>query len=221
MAVEDLELPLAFRIAHRQAHHEPVELGLGQRVGAFVLDRVLGRDHHERPFKCVSGAVDRDLPLLHALEQRGLRFRRRPVDLVAQDDVRKHRPLPEPEALAMVVPHVHAGHVRGEQVGRELDPAPRAAERAGQRLREHGLADAGHILEKDVSLGHEADHRQADDIVLSLDGLLDVGNDALERGLKERKVGVRSSRAPPNGRGIGHAGFSLVRVAIRLDDAHI
>ena len=36
------------RVAHRDARHEPVALGLGQRVGALHLDRVLGGDHHER-----------------------------------------------------------------------------------------------------------------------------------------------------------------------------
>ena len=35
------------RVAHREPHHEPVALGLGQGVGALHLDRVLGGDHHE------------------------------------------------------------------------------------------------------------------------------------------------------------------------------
>ena len=68
---------------------------------------------------------------------------------------------------------------------------------------------------------HEQPSERADDVVFALDGLLDVSDDALEGGLEERKVRLRSSRAPPNGRGIGHAGFSLVREAIRLDDANI
>ena len=70
VGVEDLELGLAARVADRDAHEEPVELALGQRVGALVLDRVLGGDHHERRLERVGGAVDRDLALLHGLEER-------------------------------------------------------------------------------------------------------------------------------------------------------
>jgi hypothetical protein len=39
----------------------------------------------------VALALDRDLRLLHHLEQRGLRLGRRAVDLVGQQQVREHR----------------------------------------------------------------------------------------------------------------------------------
>ena len=48
--------------------------------------------------------LDRDLPLLHRLEQRGLRLRRRAVDLVAEEQVGEDRARPELEvARALVV----------------------------------------------------------------------------------------------------------------------
>jgi hypothetical protein len=47
-----------------------VQLGLWQRVGAVHLDRVLGSDDEEGPGHLVRVAVDRDLRLLHHLEQR-------------------------------------------------------------------------------------------------------------------------------------------------------
>ena len=53
------------RVADLDPQREAVELGLGQRVGALVLDRVLGRDHHERRGQLVADAVDGDLVLLH------------------------------------------------------------------------------------------------------------------------------------------------------------
>ena len=65
------------RVADRDPHREAVELGLGQRVGALVLDRVLRRHDHEGRRELVGDAVDRDLALLHALEQRRLGLRRR------------------------------------------------------------------------------------------------------------------------------------------------
>ena len=86
------------RVAEAQPHHEAVELSLGQRVRPLVLDGVLRRDHHERRGDGVREVVDRRLPLLHALQQAGLRLGRRPVDLVGEDDVGEDRPGAELEA---------------------------------------------------------------------------------------------------------------------------
>ena len=51
-------------VAERQAHHEAVQLRLRQRVGALVLDRVLGREDHERARELVREDVDGDVALL-------------------------------------------------------------------------------------------------------------------------------------------------------------
>ena len=48
LGLEDRELGVAARVAHRDLHEEAVELRLGQGIGAFELDRVLRRDDHER-----------------------------------------------------------------------------------------------------------------------------------------------------------------------------
>ena len=78
-------------IAERRLHEEAVELRLGQRERALVLDRVLGRDDEERVVEPARLAVDRHLLLGHRLEQRGLRLRHRAVDLVDEHDVREDR----------------------------------------------------------------------------------------------------------------------------------
>ena len=57
------------RIAHRDLDHEPVDLGLGQRVGALVLDRILGGQDQKRSGQLVGVDVDGDPALLHALQQ--------------------------------------------------------------------------------------------------------------------------------------------------------
>ena len=64
--------------------------------------------------------VDRDAPLLHALQQAGLRLRRRAVDLVDEHDVGEDRPGPELEALVALVEDVRADDVGGQQVGGAL-----------------------------------------------------------------------------------------------------
>ena len=91
------------RIAEAEPHHEAVELGLGQRVGALVLDGVLGGDHHERRLDGMRDVVDGRLALFHALEQAGLGLGRGPVDLVGQDDVGEDGTGPELELPALLV----------------------------------------------------------------------------------------------------------------------
>ena len=44
LVAQDLELVVAVRVAERRLQEEAVELGLRQREGALVLDRVLGRE---------------------------------------------------------------------------------------------------------------------------------------------------------------------------------
>ncbi len=45
-------------------------------------------------------AADRDLPLLHRFQQRGLRFRRRAIDFVGQNHVGKQRPFQKAKLAA-------------------------------------------------------------------------------------------------------------------------
>ena len=101
---------------------EPVELRLRQPVGAGLLDRVLGADHHERRADRPGDAVDGHRGLLHHLEQRRLGLRRGPVDLVGQHDGGEDRARVELERAHRLVVDGHAGDVGRQQVGGELDP---------------------------------------------------------------------------------------------------
>ena len=47
MAAQHLQLVLARRQRQGELEQEAVELGLGQRIGAFLLDRVLGGEDEE------------------------------------------------------------------------------------------------------------------------------------------------------------------------------
>ena len=87
--VEHLELALRVRVVEQDLEEEAVELRLGKLEHVAMLVRVLRRDHEERVGELVRLALDRHLPLLHRLEQRRLRARRRAVDLVREQDVRE------------------------------------------------------------------------------------------------------------------------------------
>ena len=67
--VEHRQLGGAVGIADEQLHQEAVELGLGQRIGPLVLDRVLGGQDEERVGQADRLVADGDLAFLHRLQQ--------------------------------------------------------------------------------------------------------------------------------------------------------
>ena len=64
----DLELLVEARVLDEHLEHEPVLLRFGQRVGPFLLDRVLRGQDEERVAELVPRAADGHLPFLHGLQ---------------------------------------------------------------------------------------------------------------------------------------------------------
>ena len=154
-ALRDGQLVGDIGIVDLQHEHEPVKLGFGQGIGPFLLDGVLRGQHEERFWKIIGPASAGDLAFLHGLEQGGLRFRRRPVDLVRQQDVREDRPPDEPElslsALGILVDDLGTGDVRRHQVRRELDPVEFEIDRLRNRLHHERLRQARHTHHEAVT----------------------------------------------------------------------
>ena len=172
---EDLELVVDARVAERRAEEEAVELRLRQRERPLVLDGIFGCEQQERVRQLSRDAVDRDLALGHRLEQRGLRLRRRAVDLVDEDDVREDRAGPKLELPRPLVEDGEARDVRRLQVGRALDPLrDRALDAPGDRPGENGLGGSGNVLEQDVAVARECRQDELDLVALAVDDGLDV-----------------------------------------------
>ena len=171
MAAGDAPLPGVVRVADPRPQEEPVQLGLRQGERPLELDGVLGREDEERVREDVGRAFDRDLALLHRLEEGALRAGRRAVDLVDEEDVREHGPLDEPEAGRLE--QAGARHVGRQQVGRALDAGHAQVERAGDGAREERLARARDVLEQHVAVGEERDDDEADRVLRTDDGLRD------------------------------------------------
>ena len=113
------------------------------------------------------------LPLLHGLQQGGLRLRRRPVDLVGQDQIGEQRPRDEPQLARaggpVLVQDLGPGDVAGHQVGRELDPVEFQRERLRQRVDHQRLGQSGHPFEDAMAPGEDGDQELIDDLVLADD----------------------------------------------------
>ncbi len=105
-AAGDLPFLGAAGVIDLDVEQEAVELRFGQRIGPFLLQRVLRGQHEERRGQRVHLAAGGDLPLLHRFEHGGLRLGRRAVDLVGQEHVGEERagqelvrPLPRLQVL--------------------------------------------------------------------------------------------------------------------------
>ncbi len=169
---QDAALGVAIGIVDVDLHQEAVELRFGQRIGAFLLQRVLRREHVERLRQVVARAGNGDVLLLHRLQQRRLRARAGAVDLVGHQQLREHGTGDEAEgALAggALVEHFGAENVRRHQIGRELDALGVEAQRDAERLDQLGLGEAGHADQQRMAAGEDGDERVLDHPVLAED----------------------------------------------------
>ena len=121
------------------------------------------------------GAVDRHLPLLHRFQQRRLRLGCRAIDLIGEHHLREDGAAAKLERALLRVVDADAGHVAGKQIRGELHALEGAPRRARHRLRQHGLAGAGHVLDQDVPAAEERDDAQLDLRLLADDDRADAG----------------------------------------------
>jgi hypothetical protein len=150
---EHRHLVLGIDVAQAEAQRETVELRLGQGIRARRFHRILRGDDEEGIGKRPPHALRGDLSLGHRLEERRLRARARPVDLVGEQDIAEHRPVVEVERLVARIEGGHADDVGGQQIGGELHPLEVGRERQRERVGERGLSGARHVLEEHVSAG--------------------------------------------------------------------
>ena len=187
-ASHDLALLVACRIAHAQLQHEPVDLRLGQRVRALLLDRVLRREHEERLLELVGRATDGDLLLLHRLEERRLHLGGRAIDLVREDDIGEDRSLLDHELAGGLIVDLRPHDVRRQEVGGELDAREARGDRLGEGPHGERLRQPGHSLEQHVPPGEDADEQPVDHVLLTHDAQRDLAADVLnEAGIRGRR----------------------------------
>ncbi len=186
---DDLPLGLGRGVADVDPHQEAVHLGLGERMGPVILEGVLGRDHHEGSGERVGLVIQRDLRLVHRLQQAGLGLGAGPVDLIGQDDVGEQGARLELEGPRLGAPDADPEDVGGEQVAGELDPLEGAPERAGQSLGKRGLPHPRHIFDEEVAPSEERDEGEPDLVRLAHQHPLELGPEAGEGCVGDRRGG--------------------------------
>jgi hypothetical protein len=166
-AAQDLDQVVGGWERNEGLEHEPVELSLGERIGALLFDRVLGGHDQERTGQGVALPAERHHPLLHGLEQCRLGLGGGPVDLVGEHQIGEDRALVEDEVVTLE--DLGAEDVGGHQVGGELDASELHRERRSEGGQQLGLAQAGNSFEKDVPFAQRSDEDGVDQVALTDD----------------------------------------------------
>ena len=143
-------------------------MSLGERIGSFLFDGVLGGQHHEWGWKFVGDALDGHLLFFHRLKQGSLGLGRGTVDLVRQQDVGEQRSSTELEIAGLLIVHVGPHDVRRQEVRRELNTLEFAAKGPGEGVRQQGLGETGEVLEQHVAVGEDA-HAHASQVLFLAD----------------------------------------------------
>ena len=83
----------------------------------------------------------------------------------------------------------HAEHIGRQEVARELDARVLEAERRRERLRERRLADAGDVLDQQVTAGEQAREREPQRLALADDDAVELRQDG-GQAFGDRDVGL-------------------------------
>ena len=180
LPVHDCQLVVALGVADQDLEHEAVDLRLGQRICPLRLDRVLRRHHEEGTRHRIGRVADRDLSLLHHLEQRGLHLGRGAVDLVGQQEVAEDGPQLGVERAFAGPVDAGADEIGGDEVRRELDAGEAAAEHSRGGLDRQRLGETGHALDQQMALAEQADEDALQHLPLARDHAPDLEEGLLE-----------------------------------------
>src|SRR5579864_1091191 len=169
--IDHLHFFLGRQVVEHRVEEKPVELRFGQRICAFELDGILRGQHEERRGQFVIVAAHRAGQLLHGLQERRLRFGRRAVDLVGQQDVGEDGTFDErPGAVAgggVFFDDVGAGDVGGHQVRGELNALEQQAQRLRERAHQQRLGGARQPGDQAVAAHEKPDHDLLEDFFLA------------------------------------------------------
>ena len=157
----------AVRVADDDLHHETVHLRFGQRIRAFLLQRVLRGEHEEWIGQFVGRLAEGYLAFLHGFEQRALHLGRSAVDFIGQNEIAENRAVLGAEAAVLRIVNHRAHDVGGQHVRRELNTLEAEVDASGEGFERERFCQAGHAFEQDVAVGDERNEQAVDQMLLA------------------------------------------------------
>src|SRR5262249_7440801 len=119
-------------------------------------------------------SVDRDLPLFHALQQRGLRSRRHAIDFVYQKQVGEDWPVMKREVCSGSVQDVGAKNVRWHEVRGALHTLILNAKDAGECLGQQCLRHTRNAFQQRMTAAEKREHDMVDNVLLTYYDFLEL-----------------------------------------------
>ena len=184
-AAGDFDKRIEIRERHLDLEHEAVELGFGQRVGAFHFHGVLRGQHEKGFWHQMALAAGGHAAFLHDFEQCGLGLGRGTIDFIHQQQILEHRAFfiaQSSVAFFVFTDDVRAEDVRRHQVWRTLHPARLQAHHLGKRAHEVGFAETGNAFQQHMPTGEDGDQHIAKQFIVTDDGFLHLGLEVGEQG---------------------------------------
>ena len=180
-AVQNLQFIRLVRIIHLQFEHETIDLRLRQRIRAFLFDRILRRQNHERIVQFERAVADGHLPFLHRFQQRALDFRGSAVDFIRKHDIRENRAFLRREiACFRIVDHC-SDDVRRQQIRRELNSMETRLQALREARHRQRLRQTGHTFNQHMVVAKQRQQQTADQFVLPDDHAADFHLHAFQR----------------------------------------
>src|SRR4051812_41136896 len=97
-----------------------IELRLRQTIRAFVFNRILSSKYHKWLRNRVRNSINRYLLLFHHFKQRSLRFCRRTIDLINQNNVAENWTILKTEFCSLRIENRSSDHITRHKIGCEL-----------------------------------------------------------------------------------------------------
>src|SRR5438445_3115763 len=132
-----------------------------------MLYGILRGNHQKGLWQRIRMRVYRNLPFVHCLKKRRLRFRRSAVDLICQQNVGEQGAAFELELLLHGRVDRNSNHVGWQHIAGELNSLKAAIDCSRQRLTESSLANSWNAFYEQVSAGKNGDQRQPDHVIFA------------------------------------------------------
>ena len=193
--------------------HETVRLGFGKRVGALLLNGVLGGDDNKNILgHFVGNAADGHLPLLHGFQHGALGLGAGTVDLVQQDKIGEDGTEDRLELAGLLMIDLGSYNITGQQVGGTLYPGELAVHSVRDRLGRGRLGQSGHRFDQDMAVRDDRRCHGDPQRVLSY-----YFTAVIVRKLADHLLGIFEIFSCYTGSGIlkGHAAISSFNVFMR------
>ncbi len=160
-----------------------VKLAFRQRECPVEFHRVLCGHYHKRLRENKGLSFNRDLFFIHRLEERGLGFRVRPVNLICKYDVRKNRTWLEFELPALRVIDAHPYDVRRHEITGELYPLETAVHGLCEREGERCLTNTRNTFDEQIASGEQRYDRHLHRLALPFYNRINSVLELPERGI--------------------------------------